>query len=40
MAFVQKLLLDKQQCTQREAYYCLVNHFAHQGEFNDALMGK
>ncbi|XP_065177796.1 uncharacterized protein LOC135808527 [Sycon ciliatum] len=38
MAFVQKLLLDKQQCTQREAYYCLVNHFAHQGEFNDALM--
>ena len=26
--------------TQREAYYCLVQHFKNQAEFNSTLQGK
>ena len=40
LALVQKLLLEGKVATQREAYYCLVQHFRSQGEFNDTLQGQ
>ena len=39
LALIQKLLLEGKVATQREAYYCLVQHFKNQGEFNDTLQG-
>ena len=39
LALVQKLLLEGKVATQREAYYCLVQHFKNQTEFNDTLQG-
>ena len=40
LAFVQRLLLESKVATQREAYYCLVQHFKNQSEFNDTLQGR
>ena len=40
LALVQRLLQEGKVATQREAYYCLVQHFCNQGEFNDTLQGK
>lgn len=40
LSLVQKLLLEGKVATQREAYYCLVQHFKNQSEFNDTLQGK
>ncbi|XP_064394698.1 uncharacterized protein LOC135341935 isoform X3 [Halichondria panicea] len=37
LSLVQKLLLEGKVATQREAYYCLVQHFKNQSEFNDTL---
>lgn len=39
LALIQKLLLEGKVATQREAYYCLVQYFKNQGEFNDTLQG-
>ena len=39
LALVQKLLTEGKVATQREAYYCLVQHFKSQSEFNDTLQG-
>ena len=39
LALVQRLLLERKVATQREAYYCLVQHFKSQAEFNAALQG-
>ena len=40
LALIQKLLLEGKVATQREAYYCLVQYFKNQGEFNDTLQGE
>jgi len=40
LALIQRLLLEGKVATQREAYYCLVQHFKNQSEFNDTLQGK
>lgn len=37
LALIQRLLLEGKVATQREAYYCLVQHFKTQAEFNDTL---
>ncbi len=31
--------MEGKLATQREAYYCLVQHFKNQVEFNDTLQG-
>ncbi len=40
LSLVQRLLLEEKMATQREAYYCLVQHFRNQAEFNDTLQGQ
>lgn len=40
MAFIQKLLLEDKTVTQREVYYCLVQHFSSQTDFNNTLQGE
>lgn len=40
LELVQRLLQEEKMATQREAYYCLVNHFKDQAEFNSTLQGK
>ncbi|CAI8016301.1 Meiotic recombination protein SPO11-2, partial [Geodia barretti] len=37
LELVQRLLQEDKMATQREAYYCLVNHFKDQAEFNSTL---
>ena len=39
LAFIQKLLLEDKVVTQREVYYCLVQHFSSQTDFNNTLQG-
>ena len=40
LGLVQRLLLEGKMATQREAYYCLVQYFKNQAEFNNTLQGK
>ncbi len=40
LSLVQRLLLEGKMATQREAYYCLVQNFKNQAEFNDTLQGQ
>ena len=40
LELVQRLLQEDKMATQREVYYCLVNHFKDQAEFNNTLQGK
>lgn len=40
LAFIQKLLLEDKMVTQREVYYCLVQHFSSQNDFNNTLQGE
>ena len=40
ISLVQKLILEDKTVTQREAYYCLVQYFKNQREFNDVLQGN
>ena len=40
LELVQRLLQEDKMATQREAYYCLVNHFKDQAEFNSTLQGN
>ena len=40
LELVQRLLQEDKMATQREVYYCLVNHFKDQAEFNSTLQGK
>jgi len=39
LAFIQKLIIEDKVVTQREVYYCLVNHFQSQSDFNNTLQG-
>lgn len=40
LGLVQRLLQEGKMATQREAYYCLVQYFKNQAEFNSTLQGK
>ena len=40
LSFIYKLVQDSKTVTQREAYYCLVQHFKSQTEFNNTLQGR
>lgn len=40
LALIHKILVEGKAITQREGYYCLVNRFKNQSEFNATLQGR
>lgn len=39
LGLIHQLVQENKAVTQREGYYCLVQHFKNQAEFNDTLQG-